>query len=170
MKYLAIALGVVISIPLLAYVAGLFIPESHTATVSNIYQAPSDSVWAKITDVKKLPKWRDNVKSVKVLSDSSEPLTWRETYTHNDPLTFEVTEMRDSTLLRVRIADKGLPFGGVWIYRLESQPGGTKLTITEQGEIYNPLFRFVSRFIMGYESTLREYHDHLKTALEPTEQ
>lgn len=28
------------------------------------------------------------------------------------------------------------------------------LTITENGEVHNPLFRFVSRFIMGYAATI----------------
>jgi hypothetical protein len=31
------------------------------------------------------------------------------------------------------------------------------LTITEHGEVYNPLFRFVSRFIMGQTATLDAY-------------
>ena len=31
------------------------------------------------------------------------------------------------------------------------------LTITENGEIYNPVFRFVSRFITGQTSTIDEY-------------
>lgn len=30
----------------------------------------------------------------------------------------------------------------------------TPLAITEDGEVYNPLFRFVSRFLMGYDSTI----------------
>ena len=29
--------------------------------------------------------------------------------------------------------------------------------ITEDGEIYNPIFRFVSRFVMGYETTMKQY-------------
>jgi hypothetical protein len=29
------------------------------------------------------------------------------------------------------------------------------VTITEDGQIYNPVFRFVSRFVLGYESTMR---------------
>ncbi len=28
---------------------------------------------------------------------------------------------------------------------------------TEQGEIYNPVFRFVSRFILGYTRTIDTY-------------
>jgi hypothetical protein len=35
--------------------------------------------------------------------------------------------------------------------------GRSRLQITEDGEIYNPIFRFVSRFFIGYEGTLRQY-------------
>lgn len=35
--------------------------------------------------------------------------------------------------------------------------GGTTLRITEDGEIYNPVFRFVSRFFMGYDRTAKTY-------------
>jgi hypothetical protein len=40
-------------------------------------------------------------------------------------------------------------FGGRWTY--DVAPGGetTVLQITEDGEVYNPLFRVVSRFVVG---------------------
>jgi hypothetical protein len=31
---------------------------------------------------------------------------------------------------------------------------GTRVTITERGEIYNPIFRFVARFFLGYTATM----------------
>ncbi len=34
---------------------------------------------------------------------------------------------------------------------------GSHLNITERGEIYNPIFRFVSRFILGYNRTMDAY-------------
>ena len=39
---------------------------------------------------------------------------------------------------------------------MSSRPtdAGTRLTITENGEVYNPIFRFVSRFFLGYTSTM----------------
>ena len=33
-------------------------------------------------------------------------------------------------------------------------PKGSRLTITERGEIYNPIFRTLARFVFGYSSTL----------------
>ena len=57
-----------------------------------------------------------------------------------------------------RIDSKSLPFGGTWTYDVQpASDGRTKLQITEDGEVYNPIFRFVSRFFIGYEGTLRQY-------------
>ena len=35
--------------------------------------------------------------------------------------------------------------------------GGSVVTITEHGSVYNPVFRFVSRFIMGHTATIDGY-------------
>ena len=56
--------------------------------------------------------------------------------------------------LVTRIADRSLPFGGTWTYVLAPDGNGTRLTITEHGEVYNPIFRFVSRFIIGHTGTM----------------
>jgi len=56
-----------------------------------------------------------------------------------------------------RITDKGLPFGGSWDYRIERDGEGSKVTVTENGEVYNPIFRFVSRYVMGHTATLDKY-------------
>ena len=42
---------------------------------------------------------------------------------------------------------------------------GSEVTIKEDGEVYSPLFRFVSRFIMGNASTVEEYLKALQTKL-----
>jgi hypothetical protein len=41
---------------------------------------------------------------------------------------------------------------------------GSRITITENGEIYNPIFRVVSR-AMGYTSTLDAYLESLAVKL-----
>ncbi|MGH9763547.1 MAG: LIC10604 family protein, partial [Blastocatellia bacterium] len=56
-----------------------------------------------------------------------------------------------------RIADANLPFGGSLKYEIEKAGDGIIITITEDGEVYNPVFRFVSRFIMGHSATIEGY-------------
>ena len=49
---------------------------------------------------------------------------------------------------------------------LEESGGKTKVTITENGEVYNPIFRFVSKFIIGYSATANRYLADLRSELE----
>ncbi len=39
---------------------------------------------------------------------------------------------------------------------------GTRLTITENGEVYNPIFRFMSRFVFGHTATMDQFLSDLK--------
>jgi hypothetical protein len=64
-----------------------------------------------------------------------------------------------------RIADPSLPFGGTWTYDLKPQGSGTELTITEDGEVYNPIFRFMSKFVFSQTATIEAYQASLKRKL-----
>ena len=62
------------------------------------------------------------------------------------------------THLVTRIADDKLPFGGTWDYAITPDGGGASVvTITEHGAVYNPVFRFVSRFVFGHTATMDAY-------------
>ena len=56
-----------------------------------------------------------------------------------------------------RIEGDDLPYGGAWAYALEPQGNATRITITEHGEVYNPVFRFVSKYIIGHTGTIDTY-------------
>ena len=62
--------------------------------------------------------------------------------------------MERPSLLVARITDVTLPFGGTWTYRIVPAAAGSELTITEDGEVYNPIFRFMSRFVFGHTATI----------------
>jgi hypothetical protein len=61
------------------------------------------------------------------------------------------------SLLVTRVAGENLPFGGTWTFRVSPAQGGSELVITEHGEVYNVIFRFVSRFVTGHHATLDGY-------------
>lgn len=61
------------------------------------------------------------------------------------------------TRLVTRIADRNLPFGGAWTHEITPEPGGCLVKITEAGEIYNPIFRFMARFVFGYNGSIEAY-------------
>jgi hypothetical protein len=66
-----------------------------------------------------------------------------------------VERQEPPSLLVTRISDSKLPFGGSWTYRIEpAGTGASDLTITENGEVYNVVFRFMSRFVLGHHATI----------------
>jgi hypothetical protein len=59
--------------------------------------------------------------------------------------------------LVARIADPSLPFGGSWTYELQQNGAGTALTITEDGEVYNPIFRVMQKLFFSAYQTIDTY-------------
>lgn len=80
-------------------------------------------------------------------------------------MTFETETWDPPRRMTARIADENLPFGGAWTYTIEPDGDGSVLTITEDGEVYNPLFRFMSRFVFGHDSTIRGYLEAVQAEL-----
>jgi len=155
MKWLLIVVGLIAALVGGVILIGMFLPQNHTAARTVHLSASTDSVWSLITDVEQQPVWRKDVSEVETMS--REPvLRWRET-TGGDRITYEATASERPSHFVARIADKSLPFGGSWDYRLQPNGTGTTLTITENGEVYNPLFRFVSRYVMGHTGTIDKY-------------
>jgi hypothetical protein len=76
-----------------------------------------------------------------------------------------IVDERPPVHLVTRIADPNLPFGGTWTFALAPVDGGTRLTITERGYVTNPIFRFVSRVVLGHEATMAAYLRELATRL-----
>jgi hypothetical protein len=90
---------------------------------------------------------------------------WRETGKDGQTITYEEMESSAAHRRVVRIADPQLPFGGTWTYEITRNGSGSSLTLTEHGEVYNPLFRFVSRFILGHTATIDAYLKALSATL-----
>ncbi len=144
----AIAMGVV--------VAGMSLPQNHVAVRTTHLSAPPETVWALISNAAEFPSWRSNVDSVEVIKTGALPV-WRE-ISKGERMTYEAVVFQAPTHMVTRITDKGLPFGGSWDFQLTpDRTTGTRLTITENGEVYNPIFRFVSRFIMGHTAAIDRY-------------
>ena len=153
-KWIGIAVLTVGALVAIVALIGLALPQDHVASRTVVLKRPVEDVWATINDVQAFPAWRSSVTRVEVLEQ--QPLRWRE-IGKDGTLTFQVTESRAPSRLVSEITDKSLPFGGTWTYELRPVEGGTELRITEAGEVYNPIFRFVSRFVLGHTATMDAY-------------
>ncbi len=156
MIWIAYVVGGLVGLVLLMAIAGLMLPKGHTATKRATFRKPASEVWAAITDIDKFTTWRSDLSSVERLPDRDGRPAWREKG-RNGTMTLEQVEARPPSRFVGRIADKNLPFGGTWTYELTESGGSTTLAITEDGEVYNPFFRFLARFVFGYSATLEKY-------------
>jgi len=156
MRYVLVAVGALVLIVVVVLLTGLSLPVAHRATREASYRATPAQVFALITDVKSFPDWRPSVKQVEVLPAVDGHGQFRE-IGKNGSILFRIESAQPDQLLITRIADRSLPFGGKWTYELTPRGDSTNLRITEDGEVYNPLFRFVSRFVMGHTATIDEY-------------
>jgi uncharacterized protein YndB with AHSA1/START domain len=164
MTWLWITLGTLLGLVALVLATGAMIDRKHVATVRETYQASPDEIWTAITTFERMPDWRKGLKQVEVLEPLGGLRRIRE-HTGFGPMTYVVDEEIPSQKLVLRIADRNQGFGGTWTYQLHKVEGGTELSITEDGFIDNLLFRFMARFIFGYEGTMRRYHEDLRKKL-----
>jgi hypothetical protein len=163
MRRLLIALGVVVAAIAAVAIVGTLLPPGHIASRSLVLEVPRDSVWGVITDFASQPTWRKDLRKVERVSAGPGGDVWRED--GSEPLLLQTTEAVPPQRLVRTIADSTLPFGGRWVYELAStSSGGTRVTVTEAGEVYNPIFRVVSRF-MDPSATIRQYLTDLATGL-----
>ena len=105
----------------------------HEASRSAAFNRPPAEVFALITDQKNYSTWwaGDSVKSEVV---------------ENVPPSRFVTRIVGET-----------SFGGTWTFDITPTAGGSRLSITERGEIYNVVFRALARFVFGYTGTMDSF-------------
>lgn len=152
--------GLVLLVVLVAIV-GAMLPLRHHATRRARFRVAPDALYAVIAGP---PDWRTGVKSFGILPEQDGRKRWWEEDSHRQKVTFELVEDKPPERIAVRIADRGLPFGGTWTFEITPAPGGgSDVRIHENGEVYNVIFRFMARFIFGYTASIEGYLRDLGT-------
>ena len=155
MKWLAWIGGGLVLLGGVIALIGAMLPVRHRSTRRARYKASPDAVYAVLAGP---PDWRTGIKSYGVLPEQDGRRRWWEQDSHGQKITFELAEARPSERLRVRIAEAGLPFGGTWTFDIApAADGGSELRVTEDGEVYNVIFRFMARFFFGYYASIETY-------------
>ena len=146
---------------------GWSLPVAHTASRTVAVPAPPDRVFAIVSDFAAYPRWRTGVTTVDVNGPSGAGQHITETADYGEiPYVVEVWEPPARLVTRIT---GDLPFGGTWTYQLTpTGGGGTSVTITEDGEVYNVFFRFMSRFVFGHTATIDQYLADLDAAVRAT--
>jgi hypothetical protein len=147
--------GLVLLVGIVALI-GALLPQGHVASRMARYRQSPAAIWSALVDIEAYPSWRSDLEKVELLPARDGHPMWRETVDRQPVLMERMEEVPEQRMVG-RIADTTLPFGGYWIYELRPDGEGSALTITERGEVYNPIFRFVNRFIMGQGTSLERY-------------
>ena len=111
------------------FAIGASLPQAHAATRARTFNASPEALWAAINDPALAPK--------------------------GSPRT-ETTESVPPRLLVHRVVGESA-FAGSWTFEIAPASPGSSITITENASVFNPIFRFVSRFVMGHYRSLDAY-------------
>ena len=146
MEIVLAVVGTIVVLLVLVVIVGSLVgrtlPVGHVASRSTTLTVPPERVWDVIND----PAF----------------MTSRGV---GDVKTETVESVPPRRLVRRIVGETS--FGGTWTSDLEAEPGGgTHLVITENGEIYNAFFRFVSRYIVGHHRTIDSFLAALRRHLE----
>ena len=114
-------------------VAGYFLPVAHEASRRAEFNKPPDQVFALIADPATYKGWWDGAE-VKT----------------------EVVDRVPPSKLVTRIVGE-TQFGGTWTFEIAPTANGSRMTITERGEIYNVIFRALARYVFGYTGTMESF-------------
>lgn len=111
-------------------VVGYVLPVNHELSRSAEFDEPADVVYALVSDLENYPTW------------------WPE-----NEVRVEIVEAVPPRKFVTKIVGESA-FGGTWTMEVAPTSTGSRLTITERGEIYNPVFRTLAKFVFGHASTM----------------
>ncbi len=156
MKTLLLVAGPFVALVALVLIVGAFLPSKHVASREIVLRKAASEVYAVIRDFAAAPSWRTDLKALEMLDPVEGRVRFREE-SSNGTVTYEIVEELANEKLVTRIVDRDLGYFGSWTYELLPAESGTRVRITEDGEVPNVLFRFMSRFVFGHTATMDTY-------------
>ena len=150
---LVVVVGVIVLV-LGVVVVGAMLPKRHSVSRSASYRATPEQLLFLIVGTQ---KWRPEVARCETVFRGSGRELMQEMTRGGETITYELLESVPPKSVNRRIATENLPYSGSWTYLLERSGAATIVRITEDGEVYNPVFRFVSRFVLGQTRTMDAY-------------
>jgi hypothetical protein len=145
--------GFVLLIAVVALI-GAMLPRGHRASRQARYRQKPEAIYFALAGP---VDWRSDVKASGNLPDHEGRKQWWEQDSHGHKVIYELIEDKMPSRRVTRIAEKNLPFGGTWTIEISPTADGSVVRITEDGEIYNVIFRFMARFLFGYTSSIEGY-------------
>jgi hypothetical protein len=158
MRWVIIIIVALVAIIIAIFAAGAVLPRKHVASVMARISQPQQVVWLAVHNHGEDPRWRPELKTIEQLPDRNGHPVWLETYKDGMKLELEDVEVNGPKRLVREVRDTGNMFSGRW--EIDIAPPGDAactVTITERGEVPNPFFRFMSRFVFGHTKSMEQY-------------
>ena len=143
---------------------GSMLPKGHRASRTATLAAAPAVVFGVITDFARASEWRRDLKQVEIVPDDGRGRIVRE-HGKQGVVPYRIEVLEPPARLVMRIADPSLPYGGSWTYQLRPSGAGTEITITEDGQVFNPIFRIMQTLFFSPYATIDAYLDDLRKRL-----
>ncbi len=154
MKILVLVVAGVVLLVLAVVVIGWLLPKGHVVSRSASYQTKPDRLFSLITGPQ---DWRPDVLRCETVPDANGRELVRETTLDGESIAYELLDRVPPKSIKRRIATDNLPYSGTWTFSLQPNGDVTIVRLTENGEVHNPVFRFISHFILGHTRTMDAY-------------
>ena len=154
MKYVLLAVVAIAALVLLMTIIGSTLPTGHTASRKAHFRQTPQALFEVISGP---GEWRSSLQRIEPLTPVNGRKRWKEFDKRGDGVTYELVESTPPLRQVTRIADDSLPYGGSWTIELAPAAGGSMVSITERGEVKNPIFRFISKFVTGHYQSIDLY-------------
>ncbi|HKO98301.1 MAG TPA: SRPBCC family protein [Pyrinomonadaceae bacterium] len=155
-KLLLIIAGVIVAVVLGVVTLGLLTPANHQVSRTLKTRQAPQAVWDTINDHANEPKWRDDIASVTAAGEQNGKPVWQEAYKDGNTLKLATTVSTPPNRMTREIAEEG-PFSGRWEIDITPTPEGSDVKITEIGNVSNPVFRVISKYVIGHTYQMEKY-------------
>lgn len=125
MKWALFAVLGLIAVAAIVAAIGATLPRTHLASRTLTLRPTPDAIWPVL---------------IQVTGASSVPV--------------DIIENTPPHRLVTRVAQTEKMFGGTWTVVVAPASNGSTVTITEDGWVGNPIFRFISRLVIGHHATM----------------
>src|SRR4030095_15228447 len=157
---IVLVIAVVVLLGAVMVLVGSRLPKDHTASRSILVHQTPKQVYDVVRDLNNAPSWRSDLKSIEIQNQPDGKIHFRETGS-TGTVNYEIAEDVPAQRLVTRILDTDLGYSGKWTYVFTPENGGTRLRITEDGEVSNVIFRFMSRYVFGQKATMDVFRKSL---------
>ncbi|GII94413.1 SRPBCC family protein [Sinosporangium siamense] len=151
---IAVSAALVVVLVTIGTLLGRRLPVGHRTTTRVRLRRKPAAVWKVLANMEAYPAWRPELSQVEKLPDENGKPRWRQ-HEGGDKTTYELVEAASPHRLVFRVTGGRRSYGGSQAYEITRSPTGCTVTLTEHGEVYNPVLRLLYRHLVGHGTTAR---------------